>query len=98
MKDNILSIVTTRAKASTKALFAVVMSLGGLLQIPAVEDFTHKLFQHHPHVISIIATLGGIYVLMHNPQVQSALGIELPDDAKITGATATVTIEQEPKA
>jgi hypothetical protein len=75
-------IDTAKLKVSTQAMVASVLTLGGLLQIPEVHDVVLSLTHDHPHIVTILATFTGVYGLLHNPEVQDALGIKRTIEVK----------------
>jgi hypothetical protein len=77
-------IDTAKLKISTKSMVAAVFTLGSLLQIGVVHDYVLSLAHDHPHVVAFTATITGIYGLLHNPEVQDALGIKRTVEVKET--------------
>lgn len=75
---------TAKLKGSTKGLFGIALTIGTLLQLPAVHDSLIAMAHAHPHVLSIIATCTFLAALLRNPEVQHALGVE-----------ETVTVEKK---
>lgn len=67
-------IDTAKLKISTKGLLSAFVAFGGFMQIPAVHDYVLKQTEHHPHMAALVTAIAGIYALLHNPQVQQALG------------------------
>lgn len=71
-----MTIDTSKLQASTKKLMGLVVTAGTLFQIPAVHDFVLVQVHNHPHWAGTAATIASLYALLHNPQVQEALGIK----------------------
>jgi hypothetical protein len=69
-------IDTSKLKVSTKSMISAVLAFGGIMQIPAVSSAVLKITTTHPAIASIVGALMGVYAVLHNPQVESALGIE----------------------
>lgn len=90
MKDTFISVVTLKAKNSTKTIFAVLVALPGLVQIPTVKSWISA----HPKVSATMGTFVMIGTLLHNPKLQQALGIEVPEGATVD-ATAKVTMKED---
>jgi hypothetical protein len=82
-----MTIDTSKLRISTKALFSVFLTFGGLMQIPAVSQFVLQAVSHHPHVGSTIATLVTLYSLLHNPQVRELLGFKKTVEEKTEEVT-----------
>lgn len=83
-----MTIDTSKLQASTKNLMGLVVTAGTLFQIPAVHDFVLLQVHDHPHISGIVATLTGIFTLLHNPQVEEVLGL------KQTVTTEEVSVKQ----
>lgn len=75
-------IDTSKLKVSTKGLLSAFIAFGGFMQIPAVRNCVLKLTEHHPHLAPIATAIAGIYTLLHDPQVQDALGMSARDKEK----------------
>lgn len=73
-----MSLDFSKLKFSTKSLIGFLFSIGSLLQIPQVSAPVFAFVKLHPHYASAFAALTGIIALLHNPQVQAALGIDIP--------------------
>lgn len=71
-----MQIDTSKLQASTKKLMGLVVTAGTLFQIPAVHDFVLVQVHNHPHMAGVVATLTGLFTLLHNPEVAEALGIK----------------------
>lgn len=76
-----------------KGAIALILSLTGLIQIPAVSAFLMPLIQHHPHIATIVGGLTTISALLANPQVQDFFGIEHTVESSdgVVKETTTVT-------
>lgn len=75
---------TADLKISTKRIATVLAGVGALVQVPAVKDELVRLVNAHPHYATIAATAVSLWTLIHNPQVQKALGIGAGDpDPKV---------------
>lgn len=83
-----MQIDTSKLQASTKKLMGLVVTAGTLFQVPAVHDFILSQVHDHPHISGIVATLTGIFTLLHNPQVEEVLGL------KQTVTTEEVSVKQ----
>ena len=88
MKQNIYALISGKVKVSTKILFALFMSLPFLMQVDAVKNFLTPIFAAHPKIAATVSSLAGIALLLHNPQVQQALGITVSESK-----STTVTVE-----
>lgn len=73
-------IDTAKLKVSTKSMVAALLAFGGLMQVPAVSQLVLKITVNHPTIASIVTAVLGIYTVLHNPQVQDALGIKTDAD------------------
>ena len=69
-------IDTAKLKISTKTMLGGVIGFGSLMQIPVVSEFVAAHTLQHKNLTSLVATVMGIYALLHNPEVQDALGIK----------------------
>ncbi len=76
-------------KATTKSLVALAVSAGGLFQVPAVHDALISATHAHPHWAGAIGPAMAIGALLHNPQVQAALGVKRTVEVK----TETVAVD-----
>lgn len=83
-------IDTAKLKVSTKSMVAAVLALGSVLQIGVVHDYVLTLAQTHPHMVAAVGTITGIYGLLHNPEVQDALGIKRTVEVKETTETVSL--------
>jgi len=83
--DAVVALDLSKLKISTQSLVAFLITLGGLLQIPQVSAFVLGLAAKHPHIAVAVGVITGIAALLHNPQVEQALGIK---------QTVQVTTEQ----
>lgn len=70
---------TADLKISTKRIATVLAGVGALVQVPAVKDELVRLVNTHPHYATIAATTVSLWTLIHNPQVQKALGLDTAD-------------------
>jgi len=86
-------IDTAKLKVSTKGLVGLFVAFGSFMQIPAVKDFVLKQTEHHPRVAAWATTVAGIYAVLHNPEVQEALGIK--HTREVVDKTEEVQIAQE---
>ena len=68
----------SKLKFSTKGLITALLALGSLLQIPAIYMPVTAFVKLHPHWATAFAVLTGVITLLHNPQVEAALGINIP--------------------
>jgi len=88
-----MTIDFSKHKLSTKNLIAAVLTLAGLLQVPAIGNPVMAFGQHHPHVAVILAALTGLATLLHNPTVEALLHIqqttEQAGDVSLTKTTVT---------
>lgn len=69
-------IDTAKLKISTKTILGVLVGFGSLMQIPVVSQFVASVTMQHKNVAAIVTSLMGMYALLHNPEVQDALGIK----------------------
>lgn len=69
-------IDTAKLKVSTKSMVGALIAFGGFMQIPAVSQFALKITASRPSIASVVTAVLGVYAVLHNPQVQDALGIE----------------------
>jgi hypothetical protein len=88
-------IDTAKLKVSTKTMVGAVLAAGSVLQIQVVHDYVLSLAQAHPHVVAIAGTITGVYGLLHNPEVQDALGIKRT--VEVTQTTEQVSLATETK-
>lgn len=63
-------------RVSTKTIMGVLTALTALWQVQEVRDFVIGSVHSHPHLASVVGFIGSILALLHNPQVQQALGLE----------------------
>ena len=75
-------------RVSTKSLVSALFAFGAAMQIPAVSTFVYQQTASHPRIASALTAVLGIVALLHNPQVQAALGIE----QTVTVETKTVDL------
>jgi len=68
----------SKLKFSTKGLIGFLLGLGSLLQVPQVSAPVFAFIKLHPHYAAAFGALTGIITLLHNPQVEAALGINIP--------------------
>lgn len=69
-------IDTAKLKVSTKTLVALLVAFGSAMQIPAVNQLVLSITAQHKNFASIVTAITGIAMLLHNPEVQDALGIK----------------------
>lgn len=69
-------IDTAKLKISTKTLVGLFLAFGSAMQIPAVNQFVLSVTAQHKNLASLVTVLSGIALLLHNPEVQDALGIK----------------------
>lgn len=69
-------IDTAKLKISTKTMLGLLVGFGSLMQIPAVNQLVASITLQHKNIAAIVTTLMGTYALLHNPEVQDALGIK----------------------
>jgi hypothetical protein len=69
-------IDTAKLKVSTKTLVALFFGFGSAMQIPQVSQFVLSVTAQHKNLASLVTTISGIALLLHNPEVQDALGIK----------------------
>lgn len=84
-----MKLDTARLRKSTQSLLALLLSAGSLFQVKEVHDWLILQAHDHPHVIGLIGTLTGLFMLLHNPEVAAALGI------KTTVTTEAVEVAPE---
>jgi hypothetical protein len=89
MRENLVNILTGKAKSSTKWLFSLLLGLPVLMQIPAFEKFVAPLLSAHPKVATFVGSLVAIGTLLHDPKVRSILGIV--QETTITQSSTVVT-------
>lgn len=75
-------------KLSTKSIVSALLGFGAAMQVPAVSTFVYAQTASHPRIASAITVLMGVVALLHNPQVQTVLGIE----QTVTVETKTVDL------
>lgn len=90
-----------------KAAVGLILTLGALLQVPAVSAPVFMAAKLHPHIAAIVGVVTTLTALLSNPQVQTILHIGPKDmivaqDVKvdagiITAASATLTQGPTPK-
>lgn len=84
----------SKLKISTKSLIAFVLALGSLLQIPQVGDTVFAFAKYHPHFAAVLAVVTAVVGLLHNPQIESILGIKQTvqqEQTAVDGEVKTVT-------
>lgn len=86
-------IDTAKLKVSTKSMVAAVLAAGSVLQVGVVHDYVLSIAGAHPHVVAAIGTITGIYGLLHNPEVQDALGIKRT--VEVTEKTESVVLAKD---
>jgi len=69
-------IDTAKLKVSTKTLVALFLGFGSAMQIPQVNQFVLAVTAQHKNLASLVTAISGIALLLHNPEVQDALGIK----------------------
>lgn len=85
-----MQIDTANLKISTKSIVTGLLAFGAFMQIPAVNAFVIAQTTLHPKLTGLITAISGVYAVLHNPQVQEALGV------KQTVTTESVTVAPEP--
>src|ERR1039458_7450989 len=73
-----MTLDLSKLKFSTKGLVTALFTIGWILQIPAVSTPVFAFIKLHPHYAAAFGALTGIITLLHNPQVEAALGISIP--------------------
>jgi hypothetical protein len=68
----------SKLKFSTKSLVGFLLGIGSLLQIPQISTPVFAFLKAHPHYSAAFAVLTGVITLLHNPQVEAVLGINIP--------------------
>jgi uncharacterized protein YjgD (DUF1641 family) len=86
-------IDTAKLKISTKTMLGAVIGFGSLMQVPVVNQFVASVTMQHPHLAAIVTSVMGIYALLHNPEVQDALGIKTT--VQVTETSEKVTLAQD---
>jgi hypothetical protein len=86
-------IDTSKLKISTKGIVGFFVAFGGFMQIPAVSSFVLDLTSHNKRIVAALTAIGGIYTVLHNPQVQDALGIK--HTREVLDKTEEVTLAEE---
>ena len=76
MKQNLLALIKGEVKVSTKVLFGLFLALPLLMQNDASKNFVTPILSMHPKIAAAVGSLVSISVLLHNPQVQTILGIK----------------------
>jgi hypothetical protein len=71
-----MAIDTAKLKLSTKSVVALLLTLGALMQDPAVSGLVSRVTAHHSGLASIVGTILAVYAVLHNPQVEAEFGIE----------------------
>lgn len=74
-----------------KWAIGMILTFGGLLQVPQFEQIVFKLANLHPHIATIVGALTTLAALLANPQVQKILGIQ--ETRQVETATGTVTTQ-----
>lgn len=69
-------IDTAKLKVSTKSLVAMFTVFGTLMQVPAVNQYVLSVTSQHKNLAALVTAISGIALLLHNPEVQDALGIK----------------------
>jgi hypothetical protein len=97
MEEDSMTFDVSKLKISTKTLVALVFGIGSLLQIPQVSAPVFALAKSHPHFATVLAVLTGLLTLLHNPQVETVLGINqvsVTKDGTVTTTVTKVTLDQ----
>lgn len=94
MRENFIAIITLKVKHSTKVIVALLMAIPAAVQFPSVKNFLSTVYAAHPKWATTIGGLVALGTLLHSPKIQQALGIDVPEGAKVD-ATATVTVEDK---
>lgn len=76
-----MTIDTGKIKLSTKTVMAALTTLTALWQVQQVRDFVIGEVHLHPHLASVAGLISSLWGLLHNPEVQQALGLD-GDEAK----------------
>lgn len=71
-----MRIDTAKLKVSTKSLVSALLGFGAVMQVPAVSAYVLTITKDHAHIAAWVTSLAGAAMLLHNPQVQEALGIK----------------------
>jgi len=82
-------VSVTEISSIGKGALGLIVTLGGLLQIPAVGNPIMAFAKLHPHISGIIGAVTVITAFLSNPQVQKAFNISLPANAKIDATIKT---------
>lgn len=88
-------IDTAKLKISTKTMLGFVIGFGSLMQVPAVNEFVAAHTLQHKNLTSLVATVMGIYALLHNPEVQEAFGIK--KTVQVTQTSEEVSLAKDPQ-
>lgn len=71
-----MTIDTSKLKITTKSLVGLLTTASALWQIQEVRDFAMLQIHVHPHLASAAAFIGGLWAVLHNPEVEKALNID----------------------
>ena len=71
-----MPIDISKLRSSTKSFLGAVLAFGGFFEIQPVHDYLIAAAHNHPHWTSVLIVVTGVSTLLHNPQVQDALGIK----------------------
>ncbi len=73
-------------KNITKHLAGWVTLVGLLWQSPQGEQFVRWLVQAHPRATGAVSTISALLLLLHNPSVVKALGLQIEQTTTTTKA------------
>lgn len=89
-----MTIDTSKLRISTKGLVGFIVTAGTLFQIPEVHDFLIAAAHNHPHILGILGSVTGVCALLHNPEVQDALGIKRTVEVKTEEVNIAPSVKQ----
>ncbi len=68
-------IDTAKLRISTKSVATAFFSFAALMQVPEVNHAVMNVVEGHARLASLVASVISLAALLHNPQVEAALGI-----------------------
>jgi hypothetical protein len=97
LKGGSMTFDISKLKFSTKGCVGFLLGIGSLLQIPQVSAPVFAFIKLHPHYATAFAMLTGVITLLHNPQVEAVLGINIPaQQLKIDVPAQQVQVPENP--
>lgn len=87
-----MHLTAAQLRNSTRVLIGAIASFGVAMQLDVVKNYVTPILAAHPKIAPAIASLAGIGFLLHRPEVQQALGLQLEETTTKT-TVAVVPLE-----